>query len=397
MRKKVVVLLSKDYNSMPGSGRKNIISSYLKDLEDCFDHVETRVLKTFLEVFNPLLVMEFLLVITLNFFTRTKLPLQCLIYKNSYNNKIIKDVVEKKGIDVILLDGIRPFPILKEFKRHETCGYVMDMDDLMSVRYERYSEMNDGLVLGIYGRKLGLFSGLLGKSVTKKLMIKEALYLKRLEIEAASYFDKIVFTSKEEEKYYKNLDFSCEALTCSQVFEQEGKDVFQAKDRERQSLVYGFIGSDRVPQNRTSIEFLVGMFKSDSNGMLLLAGDFESDYSESNDNVRQLGYVDDLDGFYAELDAVIVPTFVIGGVKTKVVEALSRGIPVVGNRNAFSGINLPVGYPLVIAEGDISNFVTQDTEYCLIELEKAKKFIPEINEQFSSKRRKEFLKAVFGC
>ncbi|MFJ4166437.1 glycosyltransferase [Microbacterium sp. NPDC089698] len=54
--------------------------------------------------------------------------------------------------------------------------------------------------------------------------------------------------------------------------------------------------------------------------------------------VRMLGFVDDLDTLYASAAAVVAPLWVGAGVKFKVVEALVRGVPVVGTAVAFEGI-----------------------------------------------------------
>lgn len=53
---------------------------------------------------------------------------------------------------------------------------------------------------------------------------------------------------------------------------------------------------------------------------------------------RMLGFVDDLDALYASAAAVVAPLWVGAGVKFKVVEALVRGVPVVGTAVAFEGI-----------------------------------------------------------
>jgi len=53
---------------------------------------------------------------------------------------------------------------------------------------------------------------------------------------------------------------------------------------------------------------------------------------------RMLGFVEDLDALYASTAAVVAPLWVGAGVKFKVVEALVRGVPVVGTAVAFEGI-----------------------------------------------------------
>lgn len=53
--------------------------------------------------------------------------------------------------------------------------------------------------------------------------------------------------------------------------------------------------------------------------------------------VRLLGYVENLRDFYAETDVVVAPMLMGSGLKMKVAEALSHGVPVVGTTIAFEG------------------------------------------------------------
>lgn len=61
-------------------------------------------------------------------------------------------------------------------------------------------------------------------------------------------------------------------------------------------------------------------------------------------NVKLLGYVDDLDSEYYNASGVIAPIFKGSGMKTKTIEALSYGKSIFGTSEAFAGI-----------EGDICN------------------------------------------
>ena len=54
--------------------------------------------------------------------------------------------------------------------------------------------------------------------------------------------------------------------------------------------------------------------------------------------VRLEDYVDDLDALFATTTAMLAPLRYGTGVKVKVLEALARGLPVVGTERAFSGI-----------------------------------------------------------
>jgi hypothetical protein len=54
---------------------------------------------------------------------------------------------------------------------------------------------------------------------------------------------------------------------------------------------------------------------------------------------------------YAPGSVLVTPSFLRGGIKTKVLEAFAHGVPVVGNSVTFEGLDLP-DYPLCLDERD---------------------------------------------
>ena len=61
------------------------------------------------------------------------------------------------------------------------------------------------------------------------------------------------------------------------------------------------------------------------------------------------GYVNGLDEIYDGHGVMLTPSFLRGGIKTKVLEAFSFGAPVIGNNQTFE--SMPIGdYPLRINE-----------------------------------------------
>jgi glycosyltransferase involved in cell wall biosynthesis len=70
--------------------------------------------------------------------------------------------------------------------------------------------------------------------------------------------------------------------------------------------------------------------------------------------VRLEDYVDDLDGLFATTTAMLAPLRYGTGVKVKVLEALARGLPVVGTERAFSGIPIELdGSSGCLVENDL--------------------------------------------
>ena len=73
--------------------------------------------------------------------------------------------------------------------------------------------------------------------------------------------------------------------------------------------------------------------------------------------VTRLGYVDSIEEIYDGRTILITPTFLAGGVKTKVLEGFAHGAPVVGNKLTFEAMPM-IGYPLQIDdEAELVAFV----------------------------------------
>lgn len=76
------------------------------------------------------------------------------------------------------------------------------------------------------------------------------------------------------------------------------------------------------------------------------------DLCENNTDVEILGYVDSLDEVYNICDVMIAPIFIGSGQKVKVMEAFSRGCPVISTDFAVKGIPHTDGEDVVIANNE---------------------------------------------
>ena len=73
--------------------------------------------------------------------------------------------------------------------------------------------------------------------------------------------------------------------------------------------------------------------------------------------VQFTGFVDDISSIYTSECVALCPSFVQGGIKTKVLEALGQGVIPVGNKLTFEGMGCePEG--LALTEAGIRELVT---------------------------------------
>ena len=62
--------------------------------------------------------------------------------------------------------------------------------------------------------------------------------------------------------------------------------------------------------------------------------------NKQDDTIHVLGYVEDLNDLYAKSNLAIAPILSGGGIKTKVIESMSKEVPVLGTPLAFVGIDV---------------------------------------------------------
>lgn len=134
------------------------------------------------------------------------------------------------------------------------------------------------------------------------------------------------------------------------------KEVKNVADGSRLKLL--FVGTLTWEPNNHGICWFV------KNVMPLLKGKVElkivgknpskelTDLCENNTDIEILGYVDSLDKVFDTCDAVIAPIFIGSGQKVKVMEAFSRGCPVISTDFAVKGIPHTDGEDVVIANNE---------------------------------------------
>jgi len=70
------------------------------------------------------------------------------------------------------------------------------------------------------------------------------------------------------------------------------------------------------------------------------------------DNVISLGFVDDLAALIDSVDVAVMPITVGSGVRIKMIDYMSRGVPVVATSESLEGANCRDGIDVVVAETD---------------------------------------------
>ncbi|MCS4303834.1 glycosyltransferase [Chryseobacterium sp. BIGb0232] len=211
------------------------------------------------------------------------------------------------------------------------------------------------------------------------------------EISILKQYDNIWTYSVEEEYIFDQ--FTNKKVTLMPVSFPEN---FSEKKQEfKYDIIY--VASDN-PHNINGIQwFLKEVLPLLNNVKIHIIGKIGKAIAEDYPNVVKYGMVDDLQEFYSHARVAICPMMSGTGVKIKVLEALSYGLPVVTNRRGVDGLINKKNNGCLVSQDpvefseSIHQLMNDDVFY-----EKVKKqAICYFKENHNSKIEKEILDSIF--
>jgi glycosyltransferase involved in cell wall biosynthesis len=246
--------------------------------------------------------------------------------------------------ELIVVDMLR----CAQFVKAESVPVILDLDDLLSRRYAQLvgGSVTPEMMLGYYAERIPFLPlvGKLARPFLTALMSLESSRLKHKEIDAATHFDAVTLVSQREADLLRD---QCDGpVTISSIpMAIEMSEQHASISEEPSRLI--FVGSPSYWPNRQALayadEVLFPYAESRLGTPLALtvvgAAD-ESHRAGFNERLHFTGYVDDLDAVLTEHDIFVAPIVSGSGIKTKVVEAMSRGLVVLGSPKAFDGLSV---------------------------------------------------------
>lgn len=119
---------------------------------------------------------------------------------------------------------------------------------------------------------------------------------------------------------------------------------FNKKIINKNEIKLLFIGSNFFPNKQGVIWFIKNVFNKLDNVKLEIVGRgtdiWLNDNIFNSPRIKIYGAVDNLDYYYQHADAVVIPIFTGGGMKTKTAEALMYGKYIFATKEAFEGYNI---------------------------------------------------------
>lgn len=285
--------------------------------------------------------------------------LQQALMFSPQNFRTIKQLTEKLHPEVIFVDMVRLAPYYQAFAQL-SCKKVLNVDDLLSERYRRQLAYKDSSasVLGQYkeeaSRALVFFSGV--KALKRIALQYEAKKMAYAEVYYSKIFDKVTLVSPIET-----------AKLAKEIGETKAINVPLGIDYEylsqRISLhkipdTISFVGNLACAPNIDTLSYMAEQLlprvaEHNPKIQLRVVGNCPSNIqNQYKDNawIQFTGRVDDLREAIGSTMAFVAPIAYGTGIKTKVLEAMAMGMPVVTNSIGAEGMNVVDGGELLLAE-----------------------------------------------
>ena len=271
--------------------------------------------------------------ILLKSFMKKELPLQASIYYSKKAKKIIDQLVEEEHPRIIIGDMVR----CVEYLRDREAYTIADLDDRISKRYERQLDVSNEDI-NPYGAFINTVPQFLKKfiqwkPIETKVMRQEILLLKRYEIEAGLLCDKVIFVAKQEAEQYNKDIGQNKAMSVPNGVDTSFFSYRRCGSRDK---IIGFLGAMNVAHNSNAVKhFINDIFPSVLNRIpdavfLVIGGGASEDLmSLASNRVVFTGRVDDVREYLQSCSVFVCPMTFGSGIKTKLLEAMSIGLPVV--------------------------------------------------------------------
>lgn len=214
---------------------------------------------------------------------------------------------------------------------------------------------------------------LLARSLKSEIVIHDVMYdlwrsssgLKRLLWRAIRFWEiqlirwlppsaTLVFLSEKDHALLSSaVRCQVRVLNLSEVLASK---VVGQRVPERQKLVLargvkvGFLGAWGRPENSVGASTFLGALAPEvRNGLRFLVAGGGAEALPDGPTIEKLGFVDNLEDFFDEVDVFVAPLDSGAGIKIKVLNALEFGVPMYLTEKAIEGIALPAAYPHVVA------------------------------------------------
>lgn len=359
-KKKILMVLTRCPYPING-GRESILAQTIDFLSDEYDldilyfsknntdknEFDKRGIKAFSLNFPS--KMELIL----NIVTRRNFSLQENLFYSNNNLGFVSNFIEKNEPDLIYVDMIRVSQYIEDLEIPK----IIDIDDLLSIRYTRFIEQKESSILGTFSKIIpSLIRDVVEKLFKNTILKHESNKMFNREKDVVYKYNSCFLVSKKEKDTLKNITKNHNIFTNTQAIKSR-KNIYTNPDEN--NLL--FIGNMLTAQNKASLKIIVTEIlpKFKFEYKLFVLGNYNKDIQELtslNNNIKLLGFVDNLEDVLKTTKLALMPIAFGTGIKTKILDCMSYGVPVLTNTVGNEGLSTRnMNNILIFENNDLTN------------------------------------------
>ncbi|KXY68113.1 glycosyltransferase [Bacillus cereus] len=364
-------------NKLPfpkNDGRKNILMQYIETIKNIDNGIEImnasfiddeafikqkpNEISKIIRLDQPKLLEKLFNLIWYTILLR-KWPLQVSMYYSRKTHRKIMDIMKGNDFTHVVYDMVRVAPYIP---KETDAELVMNYDDLLSLRYERQLEYIN-YIPSILGGVASYFPGFVNRVIgskwlQKKILKFESKLLKKYEKEVAQQFNHLVFTSPKESNDFASVVKHKSSVGIPMAYNIENTIASRGNIMFNKVL---FIGKMDIPHNVAAVLYFCEKIwplvkKADNNLEFHIIGKNPiravRELEEKFEGVKVIGPVEDITLVMKQYSVFVAPLVFGTGIKTKVIEALANGVPVVSTHIGAEGINFKNGYNMYVSDNE---------------------------------------------
>lgn len=352
------------------SGRKNVMYNYCKILHETYGYDITVI--SYLEKGDkvedkPDFIKDVIVLpkvsgkqkiknLTIKTFFEKSWPIQVSLFWSSENANKIRKIIDDLQPDVVFADMVR----MTEYVRRYSGYKIADLDDMISIRYERQLSQDMELInpYGAYLYSLpDSMQKILGATCVKKIVLKnEIALLKKYERAVAKDYDKTVFVAdREADILNRELKFK-RAIGIPLGVDITYFGKYFGKLTKKENTI-AFLGAMSVAHNEAgAIHFIRDIFPlvkkklPDTKFIIVGGGITDRLKAEQVEGVEFTGRVEDVRTIVGTCKVFVCPLTFGSGIKTKNLEAMAMGVPVVTTTIGAENIKAEDGKDWIIVD-----------------------------------------------
>lgn len=270
-------------------------------------------------------------------------PMQVSLYWNPKAKKVVDEICNQYNPDYVIGDMVRSTEYIKNINAIR----IADLDDRISLRYKRQldTDIDNVNPYGAFLRTVPkwLQKVMLLKPLKMQVMKSEISLLKKYEVKIGKCCDKTVFVAEKEVREF-NKELNQEKAFAVPI--GVDTDYFAYRETGNKVNIIGFLGALSVAHNENAVANFVEnilplIVKKVPDAQFLVIGGGASEELQKleSEHVHFSGRVEDVRVFLQQCKVFVCPMTFGSGIKTKNLEAMSMGLPVVTTSIGAENIN----------------------------------------------------------